>query len=79
MSLYTELRDAGCELDNYYSDLYVKVTPESTAVLIQHHRRSQGRHHHVGAGTFISGVDGLPWYEVPFAYDPWWEAKSADA
>jgi len=76
MTLYQELIAAGCQIDNHESDLYVKVTPESCAILKSWLLRL-GYTDRRGAGvkTFRSRVDGELWFDVPFAYRPFWERK----
>ncbi len=68
MSLYTELLAAGVPLDSHESDLYAKLTPESERIV-----RASGRSFTV----FTSQIDGQRWYDLPFAFDPWWDAKAA--
>ena len=65
-SLYDDLVAAGAELDNHESDLYVKANPETAGVIMRH-----GRSLH----PFRSRVDGLTWYEVPFAFAPFWRKR----
>lgn len=72
MTLYDDLLAAGVPLDHHYSDLYFPVTPQTTEILARHF--SQERI----ATTFASQTDnGEPWYEVPFAYLPYWEDVKA--
>lgn len=67
MSLYTEIVAAGIPVDNHYSDLYVKATPESFALLKKHKQRFSGFKH-----TTLREM----WYDVPFMYEPYWEARA---
>lgn len=69
MDLYDELKAAGIPLDSHESDLYVLATPEAHAILKKHGK--------TGAllSSFISQIDGRRWYDVPFAYKPFWEGK----
>ena len=72
MSLYTELRDAGCTLDSHYSDLYVRDTVLAQEII-------RGYHDANGwpckpFARFTSPVDGMRWIDLPFMYDPFWEA-----
>jgi hypothetical protein len=71
MSLYDELKSAGVELDNHESDLYAKVCPESTNII---HRAGK-----VMPEVFISELDKMPWYDIPFAFDPWWIKRTGHA
>ena len=75
MSLYSALASAGVPMENHASDLYTKVTPESRQLV----RAAVERGEVSGVTTFTSQIDGEQWYDVPFAYVPWWEAKQATA
>ncbi len=69
MSIYTDLVAAGVPVENHRSDLYAKVTPESRAILATYeHRRS--------VTVFVSQIDREPWYDIPFAFDPFWERRA---
>ena len=70
MSLYTRLVQADIPLDSHESDLYAKVTPESTALIQAYEFRCNVR-------RFRSQIDGTDWYDIPFAYLPWWERRNA--
>jgi hypothetical protein len=62
MTIYEQLKAAGVPLSNHESNLYAKVTPESQRII--------GR---VTTATVVhSRIDGELWYDIPFAYDPWW-------
>lgn len=67
MSLYTDLVEAGIPVSSWQSDLYCPVN-ELTAALIKEHGKF--------ATTFINQVEGGRWYEVAFAFDPFWERKA---
>jgi len=63
-SIYQKLVAAGCEVDSHESDLYAKATPDAVQL-------TNG----CGNRTFFVSHDGSQWLELPFAYDPWWEAR----
>lgn len=67
MTLYQELKAAGCEIDNHESDLYFRATKEAEAIM---------RKHPCNARRFVSQIDGALWWEAPFMFDPFWEAKA---
>lgn len=69
-SLYAALKAAGIEIDNHESDLYVSVTPESTAILAKYPTSK------ANATTFKSNIDGKLNYDVSFAFEPFWDKKS---
>lgn len=67
-SLFEEIERSGVpdsDISHWNSDLYLRVTPETTAIIDGYEFKNQ-------VSTFIDEIDGKPWYEVPFAYDPAW-------
>lgn len=68
MAIYDDLKAAGVPLDHHESDLYAKVCPESRAIVARYEHRRIVR-------LFRSAIDGDLWYDIPFAYLPWWEAR----
>ena len=70
MALYDDLKAAGVPLGNRESDLHAKVTDESRRIILalSHEDRQQ-------ITVFVSQVDGRPWYDIPFAYLPWRNAR----
>ena len=70
MSIYDDLEATGVEIDNHESDLYVPVTDETSRIV-----RASG----LFFETFRSRIDGKQWYDIPFAYRPWWERRSSHA
>lgn len=70
MSIYEQLKEAGIDITvNYQSDLYVKVCPITIKLISKYEYRN-------GVSIFTCNVTGEPFYDIPFAYDPWWEEKS---
>ena len=67
-SIYLDAVAAGIPVDHHESDLYMLATPESRALVAKHG---------LWATPFKSHVDGKAWLDVPFAYDPFWEARAA--
>jgi len=51
------------DIDHHASDLYIRKTPESTALLKRMRYRNSGL-----LTTFRSNIDGDIWYELPFCY-----------
>lgn len=75
LSLYTELKAAGCVLDNHYSDLYVLVEPKANEIIGAHLRNRLDRPYGSMISSFVSKVDGKLWWDIPFCFDPYWEAR----
>ena len=59
-------------IDHWQSDLYLKVTPETTALVNKYRFKKQ-------VTKFIDNIDHEPWYEVPFAYSAYFEDKQLDS
>jgi hypothetical protein len=69
MSLYTTLIEAGVECGNWQSDLYFPANETTQKILADFPKEK------AIAKTFKSEIDGQRNYEVPFAFDPYWEKK----
>lgn len=67
VSLYQALKDSGAEISNYRSDLYVKASPRTWAII-----KRYPLEHSITTG-FHNNIDKQLWYEIPFAYVPFWE------
>lgn len=48
-------------IDHHASDLYLKVTPETTRIINQLENKSL-------LTTFTDNIDNELWYEIPFVY-----------
>lgn len=69
MSLYQALVEAGVKVSNRYSDLYFPNNQE-TAEILAKFPKEKGI-----AIKFVSEDTKESMYEVPFAFDPYWENK----
>ena len=69
-TIYEQLKEAGIPLDHHESDLYALLTPESTAIISKWSFLSS-------VTTFKSQVDGKTWYDLPFAFQPFWDKYNA--
>jgi hypothetical protein len=67
-TLFQELIAAGCEIDNHESDLFVKDSPISRSIIKRYSDSSAAK-----ATLFRSTSDNEMWWDIPFAYDPFWE------
>jgi hypothetical protein len=59
-----EISTQGCN----GSDLYLKVTPVSTALIEQYDWRCNVK-------KFIDNIDHERWYDIPFANTDYWEER----
>lgn len=66
MSIYEELMVAGQPINSHYSDLYTPVNDVTKELVKKHKCR---------ATIFINQTDGGWWYDIPFAYEPYWDCK----
>lgn len=53
------------DIDHHSSDLYLKRTPASQAIIARMENRS--------LLSIFRDSDGVVWYELPFCYTPYWE------
>lgn len=58
------------DIDNHYSDLYLRATPQNTELLRRYYE-VQGIKRL--PEKFRSKLDNEEWYDIPFAYNPYWE------
>lgn len=68
-TLYNELKERGIEIGNHESDLYFPSTPETKAILAKYPLQK------LCSTSFINNIDKTLWIDVPFGFDPYWEAK----
>lgn len=54
------------EIDHHLSDLYLKVTDVSRKLISEYEYRKLVK-------NFTSHIDKQSWYEIPFAFDPYWD------
>ena len=67
-SIYEQLLEKNIPVSNHESDLYAKCTSESKIIIDAYEHRSN-------VTTFKNNLDGKFWYDIPFAYDPFWNKK----
>ena len=67
-TIYEELKGAGIQLDSHESDLYALKTAESERIV-------KAWDYCCNVTTFKSQIDGKIWYDIPFAYKPFWDSK----
>jgi len=56
------------EISHYQSDLYLKVTQVSEKIIAEYEFKQSVR-------MFFSEVDKCYWFDIPFAFDPFWNKK----
>lgn len=71
-SIYEALKFAGARIAHHESDLYVKV--DKVARRILHEALLDGRLPKKPDLFYAEDGSGL-WYELPFAYDPFWDKR----
>lgn len=65
-NVYEALKQADCKMDNHESDLYVEDTQTARDIIARFD---------LSFRPFKSNADGKNWLEVPFMYQPFWDAK----
>lgn len=70
--LYDKAVELGIPMSSWGSDLYLKVTEESTALVKEYQHRES-------VTSFTSNIDKARWYDIPFGYKPFWDAVAAKA
>ena len=72
MTIYQDMKNAKIKTRGHESDLYAMKTPRSTEIVGAYFFKQNVR-------TFINQIDGLTWYNIPFAFDPFWDRKKKKA
>src|SRR5688572_29388364 len=67
--IYEQMLAAGVETGNHASDLYVPVTPTSIELVARYEFKRNVK-------IFRNNIDGTRWYDIPFAYTPYWEERA---
>lgn len=58
------------EIGNHYSDLYVLKNEKSIPIVETHKKQFP-----VCVSSFKSQIDNKIWYDISFAYNPYWKNK----
>lgn len=56
------------DIDHYESDLYLRKSPASVALIANYEYKNI-------VSWFKDAIENGIWYEIPFAYDPFWENR----
>lgn len=67
-TIYQKMADAGVEINSHYSDLYVPVN-DVTIEIVEYYKYRKI------VSVFRDQVSGKLSYDIPFAYDPYWNKK----
>lgn len=72
MSIYEKMKTVvdKKDIDHHESDLYVPVTKETKAIIDQYPYKAN-------VTTFVCNITGRKYYDIPFAYEPYWNEKIA--
>ena len=68
MTIYEQLKAAGVEMDSHYSDLYVPVTPVTASII-------KAYEFLCNVTLFTCNITKKRMYDIPFAFDPYWQQK----
>lgn len=67
-TLFHQVKEAGIPFDNHCSDLYIPVNMKTQKLVAEYEFKQN-------VTTFSSAIDKTPWFDIPFAYDPYWESR----
>lgn len=67
-NIYDLMVEAGVEIRNHYSDLYVPVTEETRKIVDSYNCKCSVK-------VFTSLIDGKRWFDIPLAYAPYWDKR----
>jgi len=70
-TIYKECIKRGIPVNNHESDLYIPVTAETAALVKFFDKRP--------VSTFVNQVEGGLWYDIAFAFEPWWIKRTGRA
>jgi len=70
--VYDELKKMNCRIESHFSDLYTPRNDVSIKIVMLYNKISNLS----PATIFKSNVDGTLWYDIPFAYYPYWDKKA---
>lgn len=72
MSIYEQMVEAGVEISNHASDMYVPVNDVTRAIVDEYEFANN-------VTRFYSNIDGKLHYDIPFAFEPYWDLKRGAA
>jgi hypothetical protein len=70
-TLFQELTAAGCEIGSHESDLHVKCCEKALTIIVDHVLLPGSTLQM--PNQFVSNTDNSLWWDIPFAYDPFWQ------
>ena len=76
-SIYQRMKKAKIETDSHCSDLYVPCNTVTAGILRGFFKDNPDHPNNIT--RFNSAIDGSRWYDIPFAYDPYWERRKKTA
>lgn len=77
-TLYDDLVAAGCRIGSHESDLYVKADDTSRALINAAVRERRLSHKPTLFQSTHPEDAGALWYELPFAFSPFWRNRGLE-
>lgn len=70
-SIYQRANEAlpAQDIDHHESDLYLRKTPAADAIIAGYEYKNN-------VSVFRDAIEHALWYEIPFAYDPFWQGRA---
>jgi len=63
-------------MDHHESNLYCEASPRAIQILEEYNAEIFAETgFRLSFSKFRDEITGQPWMEVPFMFDPWWEAR----
>lgn len=66
--LFMRIIEFGIPYENHASDLYIPKTEQNTKLIAVYEFKEN-------VTTFISQIEKTMWYDIPFAYQPYWSRR----
>mgnify|MGYP000856881618 CR=1 FL=1 len=68
ISIYEKAKELNIPMDRHESDLYLKATETAKKLVDEYEFKCNVK-------MFKSQIDSTLWFDIPFAYDPFWSKK----
>lgn len=66
MSIYEAMKNAGVKIENHCSDMYVPKNAITDKIVSDYGAS-------ICARVFLDNIDHELWYDIAFAYEPYWK------
>ena len=67
------------DIDNHESDLYLRATSTTRSIMQEFLKKNKNPPQSRFTWSTFTDERGSPWYEIPFAYIPFWKERGVCA